>query len=286
VFYMLVRFYLEEEVENTPHPSARGSRKEFSYVRVSTDDKEEEEDKVKAGPQTAPPPPAVDRDTGLELELESPEDSRAAGPQSPPAAARKSGPPQSPSQSFVQGVHAFFTTAEVQSDREEDGDAIRGVVFCALGLNISFCVWGLLQERMLTQTYDGEYFVYSYGLVFMNRLGGLVLSLILMHYYRLPWTNTALVRTTGRVGGQGGRQGGRDGTGGEGRGFLFVLVRRCHLCSVCVCLCIYVRAVGVLVPVCGEHAVVLVPVRGAAVHLLPHGHGACLSVCLYVCMRR
>jgi hypothetical protein len=50
-------------------------------------------------------------------------------------------------------------------------EVLQSVFFCGLGLHISFLIWGLLQERMLTQTYNGEYFVYSYGLVFINRLG-------------------------------------------------------------------------------------------------------------------
>lgn len=65
-------------------------------------------------------------------------------------------------------------------------------MFCALGLIISFCIWGLVQERILTQTYDGDFFEYSYGLVFMNRLGGLVLSMVLMHYFKVEWVSSAL----------------------------------------------------------------------------------------------
>mmetsp|Transcript_6774 Transcript_6774/g.10212 ORF Transcript_6774/g.10212 Transcript_6774/m.10212 type:complete len:501 (-) Transcript_6774:350-1852(-) len=60
------------------------------------------------------------------------------------------------------------------------------LAFCAVGLNACFLVWGVLQERMLTQTYgpDEEYFTYSYMLVFTNRLGGLVLSAVLMYLYK------------------------------------------------------------------------------------------------------
>ena len=51
---------------------------------------------------------------------------------------------------------------------------------CAIGLNVSFLVVGILQERMLTRPYDGgEYFTSSYGLVFLNRLGGFILSALL-----------------------------------------------------------------------------------------------------------
>jgi len=35
---------------------------------------------------------------------------------------------------------------------------------------------------------DGEYFTYSYGLVFTSRLGGLILSIVLMKVNSVPWT--------------------------------------------------------------------------------------------------
>ena len=50
-------------------------------------------------------------------------------------------------------------------------EVLQSVFFCGLGLHVTFLLWGLLQERMLTQTYDGEYFEFCYGLVFINRLG-------------------------------------------------------------------------------------------------------------------
>lgn len=187
---MLVRFYLEEEVENMrPYSTAVGSGKGFSYVPVATDEDSND--------QPTSPPPVLDQDTGIEMEPDV-ADSRSKADDTRPSIATK-GDSSSPSkQSMAQRFNSFFTATEISGRAaEEDGsidDTIKRVVFCALGLNISFCIWGLLQERMLTQTYDGEYFVYSYGLVFMNRLGGLVLSLILMRYYQLPWTNTALVR--------------------------------------------------------------------------------------------
>ena len=66
------------------------------------------------------------------------------------------------------------------------------LAYCAAGLVVSFCIWGLVQERILTQTYCGEFFEYSYGLVFMNRLGGLIFSSYLMYYFKVPWVQSAL----------------------------------------------------------------------------------------------
>jgi len=55
---------------------------------------------------------------------------------------------------------------------------------CGFGLITSFAIWGILQERILTQSYNGEYFTYSYGLVFLNRIGGLIISSVLMIHVR------------------------------------------------------------------------------------------------------
>lgn len=66
-------------------------------------------------------------------------------------------------------------------------EAVQRLLVCGLGLNVCFVTWGLLQERMLTRPYDGEYFSYSYGLVFTNRLQALILSAFLMYYSKIPW---------------------------------------------------------------------------------------------------
>ncbi len=63
-------------------------------------------------------------------------------------------------------------------------EVLRTLGFCSAGLICSFLVWGILQERMLTMPYrDGEYFTYSYGLVFTNRLFSLILSSLLVWMY-------------------------------------------------------------------------------------------------------
>jgi hypothetical protein len=82
-----------------------------------------------------------------------------------------------------------LVSAETSNSREE---LLKELVFCALGLIISFTIWGLIQERMLTQAYGNDYFEYSYGLVFLNRLGGLLLSGFLMKYYNVPWVHSPL----------------------------------------------------------------------------------------------
>jgi adenosine 3'-phospho 5'-phosphosulfate transporter B2 len=71
-------------------------------------------------------------------------------------------------------------------------EVLRKLATCAIGLNISFVVTGILQERMLTQPYQGEYFTSSYGLVFLNRLGGFIISALLFYFTDPPQT-TAII---------------------------------------------------------------------------------------------
>ena len=59
----------------------------------------------------------------------------------------------------------------------------------AVGLNVSFLAAGILQERMLTRPYNGEYFTSSYGLVFLNRLGGFIISALLFYFTKPSPTN-------------------------------------------------------------------------------------------------
>lgn len=118
VFYMLVRFYFEEEVVH----------KNDSYHLVSTQDDDSDDKDIDTKVDTA-----ADETELVELDkvdkLEPP-------------------PPSPKSNSFL----------NVNEWGEPDGtkqEVIQKALFCALGLNISFGIWGLVQERILTQTYDG-----------------------------------------------------------------------------------------------------------------------------------
>lgn len=66
-------------------------------------------------------------------------------------------------------------------------DVVSRLVFCIIMLNVTFVAWGVLQERMLTRRYPrftGEFFTYSYLLVFTTRLWTLIMSGILMWYLK------------------------------------------------------------------------------------------------------
>ena len=138
VFYMLVRFYLEEETAY------------HSYSRVPTDD-----DVTNTG----------------NVELASPGTSNTS----------------SIKPVKIKRTSSFLNLNEWGEPEGTKDEVLQRLVLCAGGLIISFCFWGLLQERMLTQTYDGEYFTYSYGLVFQSRVVGLLLSGFLMWYLKQEW---------------------------------------------------------------------------------------------------
>jgi adenosine 3'-phospho 5'-phosphosulfate transporter B2 len=177
VFYMIVRFYLEEEV-TTAYKDG--------YHLVSTDEVETHEDagtsileeetqqqaqKLNKEVIVDSPPPK--RTGSLEDKDLSPNVFRTASSEKP-------------------GRSSFLHLHEWGEPEGTKQEVLQKLVICSLGLTVSFSIWGLVQERILTQTYDGEFFVYSYGLVFMNRLGGFLLSLVLMYYFQVEWFPSAL----------------------------------------------------------------------------------------------
>lgn len=159
VFYMLVRFYLDEE---TSHDVG------YSKLPMEADDDDELEKQGEIS------------DPAEGLIKEGLSSTAATG-----IASTTSGHHRTGSGSFL-NVNEW---GEPEGTKQE---VIQRAIFCAVGLNVSFCIWGLVQERILTQTYDGDFFGYSYGLVFLNRLGGLVLSTVLMYYFQVEWVKSPL----------------------------------------------------------------------------------------------
>jgi len=75
-------------------------------------------------------------------------------------------------------------------------NVLKRLAFCAISLNVTFVVWGLVQERMLTRKYPrftGEYFTYSYALVFTNRFWTLILSSLLLLYLKPQRSQTTVI---------------------------------------------------------------------------------------------
>lgn len=79
------------------------------------------------------------------------------------------------------------TTPEINQENMSRSSILRRLAFCVIMLNVTFVTWGVLQERMLTRRYPrftGEFFTYSYALVFTNRFWTLVMSGMLMLYLK------------------------------------------------------------------------------------------------------
>lgn len=65
------------------------------------------------------------------------------------------------------------------------------LVYCFLGLQSSYLMWGLLQEKIMTQTYSGKAFTDSQFLVFVNR----ILALVIAWAYLLFYENQSIRRS-------------------------------------------------------------------------------------------
>jgi adenosine 3'-phospho 5'-phosphosulfate transporter B2 len=174
VFYLFVRFYLEEENEN---------QQNNGYSKVSTN--EEEETLIDSSIEME------SADTTLELEKNDEDEIKSQIKESnnDDDSLTSNSPIKSP-KSTLKRSHSFLNINEWGEPEGTKEEVIQRVITCAAGLIISFCIWGLVQERILTQTYDNDYFEYSYGLVFLSRLGGLGFSVFLMWYYNVEWVKT------------------------------------------------------------------------------------------------
>ena len=74
-----------------------------------------------------------------------------------------------------------------EQDQTSRSVVLKRLFTCVISLNVTFIIWGVLQERMLTRRYPrftGEFFTYSYALVFTNRFWTLIMSSILMFYFK------------------------------------------------------------------------------------------------------
>ncbi|XP_041351545.1 adenosine 3'-phospho 5'-phosphosulfate transporter 1-like isoform X2 [Gigantopelta aegis] len=81
-----------------------------------------------------------------------------------------------------------------KSSTVEESTVSRGVrlMFCFVGLQITYLTWGVLQERIMTHEYGktettpGEFFKNSTFLVFVNRILAFLISLIVIFFRKQP----------------------------------------------------------------------------------------------------
>ncbi len=200
-FYMLVRFYLEEELEYDENQSnyeivTKSSAKsdelsdlkpvnngnvsanisgnlELKSMNSKIEENENNVNEVESTGKGMLKMPMKTAASKSKLRSESMSESEADEG------------PRSASEHSSENSGSFLNLNEWGEPEGTKEEVVQRAIFCAIGLNITFCIWGVLQERMLTMPYDGVFFEYSYGLVFMSRLGGLILSAMLIYHYKV-----------------------------------------------------------------------------------------------------
>ena len=99
----------------------------------------------------------------------------------------------SESESFLTDPPKVLEFDQEQTSRTK---VLQRLLFCSLMLNITFVTWGALQERMLTRRYPrhtGDYFTYSYALVFTNRFWTLIMSGMLLLYLKPRLSRSTII---------------------------------------------------------------------------------------------
>ena len=98
--------------------------------------------------------------------------------------------------SSKKGSSIFPDALKFEPENTTKAEVLRRLVFCVIMLNVTFVTWGVLQERMLTRRYPritGEYFTYSYALVFTSRFWTLIMSGILMIYLKPKRSSSTVI---------------------------------------------------------------------------------------------
>jgi adenosine 3'-phospho 5'-phosphosulfate transporter B2 len=93
------------------------------------------------------------------------------------------------------GTTSYPDLLEFEQKNTSKSGVLRRLAFCVIMLNVTFVTWGVLQERMLTRRYPrftGEFFTYSYALVFTSRFWTLIMSGFLMLYLK-PRTSSSTI---------------------------------------------------------------------------------------------
>jgi hypothetical protein len=91
---------------------------------------------------------------------------------------------------------SLVDTFAFEQEQSSKHMVLRRLFICVISLNVTFIIWGVLQERMLTRRYPrytGEFFTYSYALVFTNRFWTLIMSSILLVYFKPKRSSSTVI---------------------------------------------------------------------------------------------
>lgn len=167
IITMVAKIYFPESLERLEPIEAMSTRsRTFNYRRVTDEDNLDDNyssDEEKGG----------DRDADEKDEDDSKEGRTLMKSYSDSAASKNS-------EQNSEGL-------EFRQEHTSKATVLRRLVFCVIMLNVTFVTWGVLQERMLTRRYPrftGEFFTYSYALVFTNRFWTMLMSGCLMLYFK------------------------------------------------------------------------------------------------------
>jgi adenosine 3'-phospho 5'-phosphosulfate transporter B2 len=81
--------------------------------------------------------------------------------------------------------HPSKPSSEAMSDNTTLWYCIKLSV-CVVGLQFTYLTWGLLQERIMTQSYDGDTFTTSQFLVFINRISAFLIAATYISIFPQP----------------------------------------------------------------------------------------------------
>ncbi len=192
IITMICKIYFPEalervEAQNGTNPSSRS----VNYRRVTSDTSDEEN---KEGNESDP---GLVSDSSFEEDYDfiSQQQALVDGDLAPTGSTKRLVGRPNHQRGASQASHLVDTFA-FEQEQTSRGTVLKRLLICIISLNVTFVTWGVLQERMLTRRYPrytGEFFTYSYALVFTNRFWTLIMSSILMIYFKPKRSSSTVI---------------------------------------------------------------------------------------------
>lgn len=193
IITMIAKIYFPEFLERNEAQNETNSRS-FNYRRVTSS---EEDNKESGSESDTSGAGGLVSDSSFEEDYDfiSQQQALVDGDLAPTGSTKRlvGRPKHQRGKSQVSHLVDTFAFEQEQTSRR---DVIKRLLICVISLNVTFVTWGVLQERMLTRRYPrftGEFFTYSYALVFTNRFWTLIMSSILMIYFKPKRSSSTVI---------------------------------------------------------------------------------------------
>lgn len=192
IITMVAKIYFPEALERTQEPTAEPVTRTVNYRRVSEDEKEKSGDKgsfYSSDEEDGNPNNEMEELLELEDDFTTTTNMKTKSRRPTTDADDGDVPDLNKSPSLLDEL-------EFEQEKSSRTQVLKRLAFCIFMLNVTFVTWGLLQERMLTRRYPrftGEYFTYSYALVFTNRFWTLIMSGMLMLHLKPKRSGSTLI---------------------------------------------------------------------------------------------